>query len=217
LNYRLVILLLILINTSFVYSQSNDKRYKKTRKVQVGAERKAERQKNKLARIDKREKRRKIRLGKKNHRKFKRGNIKQDKYSMDKQLSKRQKKTKTAYDELLKDDASFEDSLLWSREYQRGNIKISEPLTNDQVAYRSAKQAKFKKKVAKKVKRKSKKFIKNYNYGREKGQQQQDRVYKKMRKAGRKTKRVHKGKHPDPWIKRIFRKKRGRTATKKKE
>ncbi len=216
-SYRLVILLLILINTSFVYSQSNKQRYKDKRKVLVGAERKAAKKEKKLARIDKREKRKKIRLGKKNHRKFKRGKIKQGKYSIDKELANRRKKTKTAYDDLLKNDAGFEDSLLWSREYQRGNIEIPEPLTAEQVAYRDAKQAIFKRKVAKKVKKKNKKFTKNQNYGREKGQVEQDRVYKKMRKAGKKTKRVQNGKNPTAWIIRVFRKKRGRAATRKKE
>ena len=215
-KYRLIILLLILINTTFVYSQSNKQRYKDKRKVLVGAERKAAKQEKKLARIDKREKRRKIRLGKKNHRKFNRGRIKQGKYSIDKELTNRRKKTKTAYDDLLKNDAGFEDSLLWSREYQRGNIEIPEPLTSEQVAYRDAKQAKFKRKASKKIKKKTKKFIKNYNYGKEKGQVEQDRVYKKMRKAGKKTKRVQNGRNPTPWIKRVFRKKRGRTASRKK-
>ena len=215
-KYRLIILLLILINTTFVYSQSNKQRYKNKRKVLVGAEKQAAKQEKKLARIDKREKRKKIRVGKKNHRKFKRGRIKQGKYSMDKELANRRKNTKTAYDELLKNDAGFEDSLLWSREYQRGNIEIPEALTSEQVAYRDAKQAEFKRKASKKINKETKKFIKNYNYGREKGQVQQDRVYKKMRKTVKKTKRVQNGKNPTPWIKRIFRKKRGRTSSRKK-
>lgn len=216
-NYRLIILLLILINTTFVYSQSNKQRYKDKRKVMVGAERKAARKERKLARINNRDKKRKIRLGKRNKRKSKRGNIKQNKYSIEKELASRRKNTKTAYDDLLKNDAGFEDSLLWSREYQRGNIEIPEPLTSEQVTYRDAKQAKFKRKASKEIKKNTKKFIKNYNYGREKGQIKQDRVYKKMRKAGRKTKRVQNGKNPTPWIKRVFRKKRGRTASRKKE
>lgn len=199
-NFRLIILLLILINTSVVYSQSNDKRYSKTRKVQVGEDRKGVKQEKKLARIDKREKRKKKRLGKRSFRKTSKGTQNQNKYSIDKELGNRSKKTKTAYDDILKSDAGGSDPILYN-----------------QVIKKDAKDAKFKRKVAKKVKKANKKLLKNYNYGREKGQEKQDRVYVKMRKAGKKTRRVHKGKNPTPWIKRIFRKDRGRTGRKKKE
>lgn len=173
-----------MINASFAYSQSSDKKYKKTRKIQVGS--------------DKKTKNKKSRSGKKSSRKNKKGKLAQNKFSIDKHSSNRKKKTGTAYDDLLKDDV--ESSILYS-----------------QVMKADAKDAKLKRKVSKKVNKANKKLLKNYNYGREKGQTQQDRVYKKMRKAGKKTNRVQHGKNATPWIKRVFRKKRGRTASRKKE
>lgn len=226
----LIILLLILFNTGVVYSQSNTKkRYKKAKKVKVDSEYNPTRADKKLARIEKRQKRKKKRLGKKIKRGKKKGLEKQNKYSIDKPLANRSKRTGTEYDKQLKRKATYTNPLekeidttfsmkrITAEMLREEKIKSSSPLTYEQVQYNSAKDAKLKRKVAKKVKKANKKLTKKNNYGREKGQIEQSRVYKKMRKAGRKTKRVIKGKKPTPLIQRIFRKKRGRGKSRKKE
>jgi len=203
LKWFFILILVLFINNGYIYSQSNEKKYDKVRKVDVGTDKKQLKQEKKAKRKENRENRenrKKVRLGKRSARKSKKGLAKQSKYSIDKDQNKRSKKTKTAYDELLKNKSSD-----------------NAPTSYASVMDQDEKDAKLKRKVAKKLKKERKKQLKNLNFGKEKGQVEQDRVFIKIRKAEKKTKRVQKGKHPDPWIKRVFRNSERKKRVKKKE
>ena len=65
-----------------------------------------------------------------------------------------------------------------------------------------------KKKHLKEYKKARKKYWKVYNSGKEEKQEGGKKVYRRMKKHKRKAIRESRGKNPDPWYKRIFKKKR---------
>jgi hypothetical protein len=117
----------------------------------------------------------------------------QERYSIDKNIKKSKKKN----------------------EEGRGELDKKHKPKN--VAYRDSLDAQVKRKIkeAKKHKKLVRKTQKKIDYAHELGQSEQPRVYKKIRRGHRKSKRLNKGKNPDPWYKRWFRKKR--TYVKKKK
>ena len=103
---------------------------------------------------------------------------------------------------------SFDDGKPKSRHHLISLRRILHPNKAARAARKAQrKDARKKRKLLRQEKKAKKKYWKVYNKDKEKRQEGNRTVYRRMKQHKRKAKRVSSGKNPDPWYKRIFKKK----------